>query len=379
MVEKRDDGLERRLNLNHRGRGSQTMIYFGKLLRMFIYQSDWKVLPMSALIVGLVGMVIRKKFFVTMEMTMTGSFALVCMCIWNGCFNSIQVICRERDVIKREHRSGMHISSYILAHMMIQALVCLAQTVIAIYVLRLIGVRFPSEGLLFPIFFVDFGISLFLITYAADMLSLWLSAISRTTTTAMTVMPFVLIFQLVFSGGMLSLPEWAMPLTGFTVSNPGMKLVATQSDLNNLPFVTISDMLVKMRNNELEGTITLGEVLDRLQEEDDPVIADLRDQELEDGITVGNLVDMLALDPLVQVQRDQSVTLHATVGQLMDIVGQDKVTDYLNNSASATRYNPDYDHTIENMASYWLDLFGFVILFAFLAMMTLEFIDKDKR
>ena len=50
---------------------------------------------------------------------------------------------------------------------------------------------------------VDFGISMFLITYASDMLSLWVSSLARTTTAAMTIMPFVLIFQLVFSGGML--------------------------------------------------------------------------------------------------------------------------------------------------------------------------------
>ena len=47
-----------------------------------------------------------------MEGTLMGAFAIACVCIWTGSFNSIQVICRERDVIKREHRAGMHISSY---------------------------------------------------------------------------------------------------------------------------------------------------------------------------------------------------------------------------------------------------------------------------
>ncbi len=115
------DMNSRQFKALHRGRGAQVWIYLGKLLRMFVYQSDWKVLPMAALIAGLVGMVIRKKMFLNMEGTIMGSFALVCVCIWNGCFNSIQVICRERDGVKREHRSGMHISSYICAHMLYQA------------------------------------------------------------------------------------------------------------------------------------------------------------------------------------------------------------------------------------------------------------------
>ena len=128
MAELKTENKPGKFRIRYRGRGAQVGIYLGKLLRMFIYQNDWKVLPMAALIAGLVGMVIRKKMFINMEGTLMGAFALVCVCIWNGCFNSIQVICRERDVIKREHRSGMHISSYIFSHMLYQALLCLAQT-----------------------------------------------------------------------------------------------------------------------------------------------------------------------------------------------------------------------------------------------------------
>ena len=96
------------MSIRHRGRIGQIGIYFVLQLVMFVYQSDWKVLPMAALIAGLVGMVIRNRLFINMEGTLMGGFAIVMVCIWNGCFNSIQVICRERDVIKREHRSGIH-------------------------------------------------------------------------------------------------------------------------------------------------------------------------------------------------------------------------------------------------------------------------------
>ena len=65
----------------HRGRISQIGIYFARQLVMFVYQSDWKVLPMAALIAGLVGMVIRNRLFINMEGTLMGAFALVCVCI----------------------------------------------------------------------------------------------------------------------------------------------------------------------------------------------------------------------------------------------------------------------------------------------------------
>lgn len=38
----------------------------------------------------------------------------------------------------------------------------------------------------------------------------------------MTVMPFLLIFQLVFSGGFISLPEKAQPVTNVTVAKWGV-------------------------------------------------------------------------------------------------------------------------------------------------------------
>ena len=118
----------------HQGRISQLGIYLGKYLRMFVYQNDWKVIPMSAIIAGVVTVVVGSNMFVTQEGTLTGTFALACVCLWNGVFNSIQVVCRERAILKREHRAGLHVSSYLGAHMIYQFLLCLAQTGVTLFV-----------------------------------------------------------------------------------------------------------------------------------------------------------------------------------------------------------------------------------------------------
>ena len=156
MPDQKEGKGARKIRIRYRGRINQVPIYLGKLLRMFLYQNDWKVLPMAAMVAGLVGLVIRRRFFYTMEGTLMSALAVTCVCIWNGCFNSIQVICRERDVIKREHRSGMHISSYIVSHMIYQALLCLLQTGITLYVTVLVGVQYPFEGFFTPLFLIDF-------------------------------------------------------------------------------------------------------------------------------------------------------------------------------------------------------------------------------
>ena len=52
---------------SHRGRLAQIPIFLGKDFRMFIFQNDWKVLPMSALIAAIIALVVGANMFVTME------------------------------------------------------------------------------------------------------------------------------------------------------------------------------------------------------------------------------------------------------------------------------------------------------------------------
>ena len=239
--------------LHYRGRFSQIWIYLGKFLRMFVYQNDWKVLPMAALISGLVAFVVGGNLFRTQEGTLMGCFSLVCVCVWNGFFNSIQSVCRERAIIKREHRTGMHISSYIIAHMIYQMFLCLAQTAILLIVCDRTGVYFPQKGLITDWFMVDLGISMFLVTYASDMLSLVISSIVHTTTTAMTMMPFMLIFQLLFSDGMITLSGSAKKLCNVTITNWGLKVFCALGDYNNLPMVTLWNTIWKFRSLDVDG------------------------------------------------------------------------------------------------------------------------------
>ncbi len=252
--------------LRHSGHFAQTAIYLGKLFRMFAFQNDWKVLPMSAVIAALVGTVLGKALFLQMEPTLMGTFALCCICIWNGCFNSIQSVCRERPIVKREHRSGLHISAYITAHMIYQAFICFCQTWITLFVCGKVGVTFPRVSFITGEVLVDFGITVFLITYAADMLSLMISSFVRSTTTAMTVMPFLLIFQLVFSGGFFSLDATAQKITPFTISRWGLTALCAEGNFNELPSATAWNALVKLKGIEYQGAKPLEEALIYMEE-----------------------------------------------------------------------------------------------------------------
>ena len=312
-----------RKRVRRRGRFSQMIIYLGKLFRMFLFQNDWKVLPMSAIIAGLVSFAVGAKIYQTMEGTLMGTFALSCVCVWNGFFNSIQSICRERAIVKREHRSGLHISSYILAHMIYQAVLCILQVVITIFVCTRLGVRIPDKSLITGWAVLDIGLTLFLITYCADMLALLISSFARTTTAAMTIMPFMLIVQLLFSGGFFSLPEKAMPFTNLTATKWGLTALCAQGDYNSLPMVSLWNSAVKMKNYEVGGEKPLQQVLETIEKEN---------------------------------KRDDILMECATQNQ-----------------------NPNYAFSPEVVFKCWAWLIMWTFVYIFIAVMILEMIDKDKR
>jgi len=301
----------------HTGRLGQVRIYLGKFFRIFIYEKDWKVLPMAAVIAFMVAYVVGRNMFVNMEGTRIGSLAFVCCCIWNGFFNSIQVVCRERPIIKREHRAGLHISAYIAAHMIYQAFLCLLQVIITLMVYWFAGMVFPTEGLVTGSFVPDMTITLFLITYASDMMALMVSCMVHTTTSAMTVMPFLLIVQLVFAGVAFPLHGIPEKLSNLTISKWGVYAVCTESNYNQLPSTVVIKELQMFRSN--------------------PVVQELYS----------------ALD--------------------------DETKEDLEEYTSQYLQVENYDYQTENILKEWGILLAFALAYAMAGTVSLEFVDRDKR
>lgn len=93
------------------GRWGQIKVYTGKFYRIFLNERGWKYIVFAAVIAFLLSMVMGDKMYMEKEFTRTGMFAIVSSMIWVGIFNSIQNVCKERAIIKREHRTGLHISA----------------------------------------------------------------------------------------------------------------------------------------------------------------------------------------------------------------------------------------------------------------------------
>ena len=210
----------------------QISIYFWKCFRVFFAEKQWRIFLSSILIVSLVCLATSDEMFKDITATRQGCFSLVCACIWIGLFNSIQSIVRERIIIKREHRTGLNIASYILAHVLYEAYLCAVETFIVLTATLFHNEsHIPAEGLVLSST-MDLYITFFLVTFTSDMLAIIISCSVRNETTAMTVMPFVLMIQLIMSGLLFKLSGITEKLSYLTISRWGLDALIAISNTN---------------------------------------------------------------------------------------------------------------------------------------------------
>jgi len=286
----------------------------------FMFKGDWKSLPIAVAITAIVASIARTDFFYTMEGTIKGSLALTCIAIWNGSFNSIQTISREKKKLREMKKDGMHISSFLVSTMIYQIMLCLLQTFLTMYTCSLIGMDFPDEGVIITSSMVEIGVTMFLITLAADMVCLTISALVRDTVAAMTVMPFVLVIQLVFSGSVINVSVWSDTISKYTISNYGVKCIAAQADYNNNPMVMAWDILVDLRESRVGTVINIGESMDRLQDESIPGIAAIRATDVGKVFTIGEVREMVDSSDAINAFLDKDLGIDLTVGEIIDML-----------------------------------------------------------
>lgn len=167
--------------------------------------------------------------------TQTGLFMLVCVAIFVGICNSIQEVCKERNILKREYMTNLNLGSYVLSKLIIQALLCALQMilVLGIFAIFVSGKQLSSSGVIFGSIWVEYFITMFLLCFASDVLALFISSIVKNSSTANIFIPIVLIVQIVFSGVLFDLGKTFDKIAYLMFSKWGIAGLAITSHLNN--------------------------------------------------------------------------------------------------------------------------------------------------
>lgn len=223
-----------KIGLNKKRNGFQLPVLCSRYAKLILNDRQRLILmfvqaPILALLISLVA---NGQQFAQYEMTKSLLFALACCAFWLGMLNSIQEICKERNIIKREYMTGLSLGSYIVSKILVLSAVCLIQSILIVSVFAL-AVGLPDKGIqLNP--FIELFITTFLTALSAAATGLFISSFFTNADKAASVAPLMLMPQILFSGLIFKLSGATELISWFAVCRWSMEGYGTTSDLNNL-------------------------------------------------------------------------------------------------------------------------------------------------
>ena len=188
---------------------------------------------MTVLIMIVTCFSVKKDVFSTYSATKACLFSVLMCSIWSGLFNSIALFYSERDYLLDDLSKFLRVRTYVAANFVLQMFLCIVEAIISAIVFS-IFFQFDRTGILLGNRSVDFCLVFFLITMSADMLGFLVGMLINSITSIMTVIPVILIAQLLLSGCLFDLDGIMEKAADFTTARWGFYALGSIADLNSM-------------------------------------------------------------------------------------------------------------------------------------------------
>ncbi|MBV8761776.1 MAG: ATP-binding cassette domain-containing protein, partial [Deltaproteobacteria bacterium] len=159
-------------------------------------------------------------------------FMLATTGVWFGVINAAREICKEGPILRRERLAGLHASAYLASKFVVLSLLVIVQTALLLGVLA-VRMHFPSPGVIMPAP-LEIFVTLALAGIAGISLGLCISAASSTPDKATSLIPIVLVPQVLFAGIMFALHHVTRVLSDLVTSRAAVDAMSSIVDLNRL-------------------------------------------------------------------------------------------------------------------------------------------------
>jgi ABC-type multidrug transport system ATPase subunit/pSer/pThr/pTyr-binding forkhead associated (FHA) protein/ABC-type multidrug transport system permease subunit len=194
------------------------------------------ILLQAPLLAMLISIVADGNQFDDYRITRSLLFALSCSAFWIGILNSIQEVCKERNILKREYMAGLRLDSYIVSKLAMLAIVCAIQSLMLTTVVAL-TIGLPDFGV-FTNAYIEFLITVYLTAISASSIGIFVSSLFKNADRAMTVAPILLMPQLLFSGMIFELSGASNYISFIITCRWSMQGLGTTANLNSLDSIT---------------------------------------------------------------------------------------------------------------------------------------------
>ncbi|NNN09002.1 MAG: ATP-binding cassette domain-containing protein [Acidimicrobiaceae bacterium] len=141
-------------------------------------------------------------------------FVLGCASVWFGMINSVRELVKERTIWRREELAGANVAAYLASKLSVLGALALFQSLSAIVALDLALGLPPSSPVASPL--IALVVSSWLANLCGMSLGLAVSALATSSDRAMSIVPYLLITQLVLCGvlfplGVVTPFSWLIP------------------------------------------------------------------------------------------------------------------------------------------------------------------------
>ncbi|MBE9166708.1 ATP-binding cassette domain-containing protein [Pleurocapsales cyanobacterium LEGE 06147] len=156
-------------------------------------------------------------------------FIFSCIAIWVGLSNSIREIVKEAAIYFRERLLNLGLLPYLSSKLLVRGGIAIAQTIL-ITIAVLLGFNWPESNLIpWPI---GFAITTFLTLIASTSLSLMLSAYVKNENEGNSILPLIMIPQIIFSGVLFNLDDWSSKISWFMLSRWSIGAYGSLANVN---------------------------------------------------------------------------------------------------------------------------------------------------
>jgi hypothetical protein len=160
------------------------------------------------------------------------SFMLAVSGVWLGTINAAREITKENAIYLRERLVNLGVLPYVASKVFVLATLSLIQSILLVLIVIIVSGA-PPQGAIFPAF-LELIISLWLTTLAGIGMGLLVSALANNTDKAVSIIPIILIPQIILSGAIFNLSGPTKVLSYVTITKWSLDSLGTTADLNRI-------------------------------------------------------------------------------------------------------------------------------------------------
>jgi ABC-type multidrug transport system ATPase subunit len=164
------------------------------------------------------------------------AFMIATTGVWFGVINSAREICKESNVLRREQLAGLNASPYVASKILVLTALVLVQSALFLGVIAL-RVDMPAHGVLLPAV-LEIYLTIALSGVAGIALGLCVSAVASTPDKATSLIPIVLVPQVLFSGVLFKLVGGTALMSRAVSACAAVDALSSIVDLNDLVLQT---------------------------------------------------------------------------------------------------------------------------------------------